>query len=228
MINPSTRAQVITRRTYNRPLNEEGTEFETWKQTVDRVIDHQRFLWERAKTHNLIPDVALHNIVRESKDWAALTEKEEAELQELKSLLFDRKVAVAGRTLWLGGTDIARRREASMFNCSFTNVETVYDIVDVFWLLLQGCGVGFRPVSGSLTGFRKYIPELEIIRSVNSTTKGEENNLETWDNVTKTWTIRVGDSAEAWAKSIGKLLAGKFAAQKLVLDFSQIRKPGCA
>lgn len=226
MINPSTRAQVITRRTYNRPLNEEGTEFETWKQTVDRVIDHQRFLWERAKTHNLIPDVALHNIVRESKDWAALTEKEEAELQELKSLLFDRKVAVAGRTLWLGGTDIARRREASMFNCSFTNVETVYDIVDVFWLLLQGCGVGFRPVSGSLTGFRKYIPELEIIRSVNSTTKGEENNLETWDNVTKTWTIRVGDSAEAWAKSIGKLLAGKFAAQKLVLDFSQIRKPG--
>lgn len=226
MTNPSTRAQVITRRTYNRPLNDAGTEFETWSQTVDRVIDHQRFLWERAKTHNLIPDVPLHNIVRDSKDWVVLAEKEEAELQELKSLLFDRKVAVAGRTLWLGGTDIARRREASMFNCSFTNVETVYDVVDVFWLLLQGCGVGFRPVSGSLTGFRKYIPELEIIRSVNSTAKGEENNLETWDNVTKTWTIRVGDSAEAWAKSIGKLLAGKFAAQKLVLDFSQIRKPG--
>lgn len=226
MNNPSTRAQVITRRTYNRPLNDEGTVFETWAQTVERVVNHQRFLWERAKTHNLIPDVALHNIVRESKDWVALTEKEELELQELKSLLHDRKVAVAGRTLWLGGTDIARRREASMFNCSFTNVETVYDVVDVFWLLLQGCGVGFRPVSGSLTGFRKYIPELEIVRSNNSTDKGIETNTETWDNTTKTWTIRIGDSAEAWAKSIGKLLAGKFAAQKLVLDFSQIRKPG--
>lgn len=226
MNNPSTRAQVITRRTYNRPLNDEGTVFETWAQTVERVVNHQRFLWERAKTHNLIPDVALHNIVRESKDWVTLTEKEEAELQELKTLLHDRKVAVAGRTLWLGGTDIARRREASMFNCSFTNVETVYDVVDVFWLLLQGCGVGFRPVSGSLTGFRKYIPELEIVRSNNSTDKGIETNTETWDNTTKTWTIRIGDSAEAWAKSIGKLLAGKFAAQKLVLDFSQIRKPG--
>lgn len=226
MNNPSTRAQVITRRTYNRPLNDEGTVFETWAQTVERVVNHQRFLWERAKTHNLIPDVALHNIVRESKDWVALTEKEESELQELKALLHDRKVAVAGRTLWLGGTDIARRREASMFNCSFTNVETVYDVVDVFWLLLQGCGVGFRPVSGSLTGFRKYIPELEIVRSNNSTDKGVETNTETWDNTTKTWTIRIGDSAEAWAKSIGKLLAGKFAAQKLVLDFSQIRKPG--
>ena len=77
MNNPSTRAQVITRRTYNRPLNDEGTVFETWAQTVERVVNHQRFLWERAKTHNLIPDVALHNIVRESKDWVALTEKEE-------------------------------------------------------------------------------------------------------------------------------------------------------
>jgi ribonucleoside-triphosphate reductase len=44
----------------------------------------------------------------------------------------------AGRTLWLGGTNIARTREASMFNCSHTNVETVYDLVDAFWLLLQG------------------------------------------------------------------------------------------
>lgn len=135
---PSTRAQVITRRTYNRPLNAEGTVFETWPETVNRVIEHQRFLWERAKTHNVLSDVPLHSIVRESKDWVVLDSKEEAELQELRTLLQDRKIAVAGRTLWLGGTDIAKRREASMFNCSFTNVETVYDMVDVFWLLLQG------------------------------------------------------------------------------------------
>ena len=45
----STRAQIITRRTYNRPLNKEGTEFETWEQTIGRVISHQKWLWERAK-----------------------------------------------------------------------------------------------------------------------------------------------------------------------------------
>lgn len=129
-------------------------------------------------------------------------------------------------TLWLGGTDIAKRREASMFNCSFTNVETVWDAVDVFWLLLQGCGVGFRPVAGSLTGFRNFIPELKIIRSNNSTNKGREENEEDWDPINKTWTLSVGDSAEAWAKSIGKLLAGKYNAKRLVLDFSNIRKPG--
>lgn len=222
----STRAQVITRRTYSRPLNADGTEFETWLQTVDRVIDHQRFLWERAKTAKILQEVPLHDITEDLREWEPLEDRELEELQELRKLLLARKVAVAGRTLWLGGTDIARRREASMFNCSFTNIETVYDIVDIFWLLLQGCGTGFRPISGSLTGFRQYIPELEIIRSKNSTDKGRENNEEYWDCDTQTWTISIGDSAEAWAKSIGKLLAGKYPAKKLVLDFTQIRKPG--
>jgi len=45
----STRAQVITRRTYNRPTNDTGTEFETWAQTIDRVIDLSRLgFWERS------------------------------------------------------------------------------------------------------------------------------------------------------------------------------------
>lgn len=222
----STRAQVITRRTYNRPLNDAGTEFETWPQTVGRVISHQKFLWERAKTALILEDMPLHDITPDMQEWQSLSSTEAAELEELRQLLLDRKVAVAGRTLWLGGTDIARRREASMFNCAFTNVETVYDAVDVFWLLLQGCGVGFRPVAGSLTGFRKFIPKLEIIRSKNSSEKGRETNEEEWDPETKTWILSVGDSAEAWAKSIGKLLAGKYPAKKLVLDLSQIRKPG--
>lgn len=222
----STRAQVITRRTYNRPLNAEGTVFETWEQTVERVIAHQRFLWCRAKTANILEGMPLHDITEDLIEWQSLTLGEEQELQELKQLLLDRKVAVAGRTLWLGSTEIARRREASMFNCSFTNVETVYDVVDVFWLLLQGCGVGFRPVAGSLTGFRNYIPELKIIRSNNSTEKGRESNEEEWDPVNKVWTVSIGDSAEAWAKSIGKLLAGKYPAKTLLLDFSNIRKPG--
>lgn len=222
----STRAQVITRRTYNRPLNAEGTVFETWEQTVDRVISHQRFLWSRAKTSMVLEGMPLHDITEDLMEWQPLTWQEELELFELRRLILERKVAVAGRTLWLGNTEVARRREASMFNCSFTNVETVYDAVDVFWLLLQGCGVGFRPVAGSLTGFRHFIPELKIIRSNNSAEKGREENEEDWDPINKVWTLSVGDSAEAWAKSIGKLLAGKYPAQTLILDFSNIRKPG--
>lgn len=204
---PSIRAQVITRRTYNRPLNEEGTVFETWEETVARVIDHQAWLWERA-------------VGRE------LNDQEYAELYDLEQLMLDRKVSMAGRTLWLGGTDVSKHREASQFNCSFTNVETVYDVVDCLWLLLQGCGVGFKPVVGTLNGFSKPIKNIKVVRSVRTEKGGLEHNVETWDPETKCWTIQVGDSAEAWAKSVGKLLAGKYPADTLVLDFSQLRPAG--
>lgn len=204
---PSVRAEIITRRTYNRPLNDEGTIFEDWEKTVTRVISHQAWLWTRAKN-------------------SILTEEEFEELDRLSELMMDRKVSTSGRTLWLGGTDVAKTREASQFNCSFLNVETVYDVVDVLWLLLQGCGVGFSPVTGTLNGFMKPIKTIETIRSTRTEKGGNQDNEEVWDSTTKTWTIRVGDSAEAWAKSIGKLLAGKFPADKLILDFSNIRPAG--
>lgn len=111
-------------------------------------------------------------------------------------------------------------------NCAFTHVETVYDVVDVLWLLLQGCGVGFRPIVGTLNGFGKRIPTVNIIRSVRTEKGGNENNVETWNPETKTWTLSLGDSAVAWAKFMGKLLAGKYPADTLVLDFSQIRPAG--
>ncbi len=204
---PSTRAQVITRRTYNRPTDDSGLNFETWQETVARVIDHQEWLWLRAKGDEL-------------------NDQEYAELYDLEQLMLDRKVLTSGRTLWLGGTDVAKTREASQFNCSFTCVETVYDVVDVLWLLLQGCGVGFKPVVGTLNGFSKPIKNIKTVRSTRTEKGGNEHNVETWDQGTKTWTIQVGDSAEAWAKSIGKLLAGKYPAETLVLDFSQLRPAG--
>lgn len=203
----STRAQVITRRTYNRPTSEDGKHFESWEETIARVIDHQAWLWERA-------------LGRELNDL------EYAELYDLEQLMLDRKVLPSGRTLWLGGTNVAKTREASQFNCSFTNVETVYDVVDVLWLLLQGCGVGFKPIVGTLNGFSKPIKNIKVIRSTRTEKGGNEHNVETWDQETKTWTIQIGDSAEAWAKSIGKLMAGKYPANTLVLDFSQLRPAG--
>lgn len=199
---PSIRAQVITRRTYNRPLDD-GT-FETWTDTVNRVIQHQAWLWQRAK-------------------GSSLGHEEANELLELRRLLLGRRISMSGRTLWLGGTDVAKTREASQFNCSFGQINTVSDVVDAFWLLLQGCGVGFEPITGTLSGFAKPV-RIEVIRSENRTTKGYEANHEKFSD--KTWTIRIGDSAEAWAKSVGKLLANKRPMDTLVLDFTQIRAPG--
>ena len=204
---PSLRAQTVTRRTYSRPKNAEGTVFESWEDTVDRVIGHQQWLWERAQGYELSPI-----------QWE--------ELEEFRGLMLDRKVLTSGRTLWLGGTSVAKEREASQFNCSFTYVETIYDVVDCFWLLLQGCGVGFRPIIGQLTGFTKPIKNIEVIRSTRSDKGGHTENQETWDARNAHWTIKIGDCAESWAKSAGKLLAGKYPADKLTLDFSAIRPAG--
>lgn len=217
---PSTRAQIVERRTYLRPLNDEGTLFETFDQSVERMIGHQQWLWERAKAGmHRDPDTDI---------WALdpLSPTELAELEELRGLLLDRKVTLAGRTRWLGGTSIARSRESSMFNCAFREIRTVYDIVDALWLLLQGCGVGFRPIVGNLNGFHAPIDEIEIIRSTRTTKGGREKNKETFNRRTGVWTVSVGDSAEAWAKSIGKIVAGKYPAKKLVIDLQEIRPAG--
>lgn len=210
MNEPSVRAKVVTRRTYNRPLNEEGTLFETWEQTVDRVIQHQQWLWERAMNR-------------------PINHKETEELAEFRGLMLDRKLSVSGRTLWLGGTAVAKSREASQFNCSFGKIETVHDVVDAFWLLLQGCGVGFEPVVGTLNGFAKSV-EVEVWRSEEKIgdPKGRENNVVTINIIggKRIWRLHVGDSAEAWAKSLGKLLALKEPVDKVILDFTEVRAAG--
>lgn len=205
---PTTRAAVITRRTYCRPLDEEGTTFETWDQVVDRVIHHQHWLWVRAKGSSL-------DLV------------ETAELEELRDLYLARKALPSGRTLWLGGTEIAKRREASQFNCSFLKIETVHDVVDAFWLLLQGCGVGFEPVVGTLSGFAKPV-EIEVVRSERADKGDPRNHARIFDDVgpARTFWLTIGDSAEAWAKSVGKLLALKTPVDRIVLDFSEVRPAG--
>jgi len=205
----STRANVVTRRTYNRP-KEDGT-FETWEETADRVIEHQKWLWERAKADTL--------------DMAEIVE-----LEKLRMLMIERKATPSGRTLWLGGTNVAKTREASQFNCSFGRIETVHDIVDAMWLLLQGCGVGFEPVVGTLNGFAKKV-NVRVIRSakVLGEAKGCPDN-QSWRSVDevgkKTYHLKIGDSAEAWAKSAGKLFAMKDAVDVLILDFSEVRAAG--
>ena len=130
---PSTRAEIITRRTYNRPIDFEETRFETWDDTIDRVIGHQKWLWERALTHNVLKDMPLHDVTQDILEWVHLSDEQTIELEDLREVMLAREALPSGRTLWLGGTDVSKRREASQFNCAHLNVETVYDVVDALW-----------------------------------------------------------------------------------------------
>jgi len=208
---PSTRAAILTRRTYNRPIDGSETVFETWEQTVYRVIVHQKWLWERQK-------------------GCPLDTKQLNELKQLQELMLQRKALTSGRTLWLGGTSVAKEREASQFNCSFAEVQTVHDMVDAIWLLLQGCGIGSIKNPGILNGFSKKIEEIVVVRSDRTEKGGRESNQEVVTHnpttIKTTWTISIGDSAEAWAKAFGKLIAGKHVVDRLIIDCSEIRPAG--
>ncbi len=66
---------------------------------------HQRWLLERALGRTL-------------------REREDAELEELRRFIVERRIISCRRTLWLGGNELSRKRESCMFNCSYTHVET--------------------------------------------------------------------------------------------------------
>lgn len=203
----SPRARIVERRTYLRPLNEDGTLFETSDQMKDRVISHQRWLWENQVKRNL-------------------NSTEEAELAELRDLMDRSLVTMSGRVKWMGGTELVKTRASAAFNCSFTKIENPADLVDAFWLLLQGAGVGFKPVTGLLEGFNPTLTKIKVIESTRIDKGGAEESTETYDAASRTWRLTIGDSAKAWAKALGKLLAGKYPATTIILDFSELRPAG--
>jgi len=92
--------------------------------------------------------------------------------------------------------------------------------------LLQGCGVGFKPIPGLLSGFSKSLKTIHVLTSNRNDKGGQENTTEKYNHETKTWTLTVGDSAKSWAKSLGKLLAGKYPAERLIIDLSELRPAG--
>lgn len=211
---PSFRSQFVVKRTYNRPLNEEGTVFEIFSETVDRVISHQRWLWETAKGKLI------------GEDLCPLEGEEESELEELRQLMLNREATVSGRTLWLGGVNISKKYQATQFNCSFAQIRTVHDVVDAYHNLLLGVGVGFEPITGILNGFAQPV-EIQVVRSTRKD-RGDENNREQHykDQGKRYWHLYVGDSGIAWAKAAGKIIAMKKPVDVVVLDFTEVRPGG--
>jgi ribonucleoside-triphosphate reductase len=232
----SLRAKLVQHRTYLRAINDEGTKFETPQAALDRQIEHQHYLWENAKKaqFHFLKVQAEEAVARGNGPLAGelynkfvknsrLNLSELGELAELRDLLASRKCSLSGRVKWMAGTSVIKERPASAFNCSFTDVVIPADLVDIMWLLLQGCGVGFKPKPGLLTGFSKEM-EIGIIPSTRKKRGGREKTIETFDGTT--WTISFGDSAKGWAKGVGKLTAHKPMAKKLVIDLSQLRPAG--
>lgn len=208
---PSIRSEIITRRTYNRP--KENGDYELWDETVDRCISHQQWLWERQINKKLEGEQLF-------------------ELEKLRNLMLRRVALLSGRTLWLGGTEKAKEKEGTQFNCSFLEIETVSDVVDGYSNLLCGCGVGFKPVVGVLSGFSKKVKTISVVKREKDevyvkTPENDFNRDLVIENAgSKIWILEIGDSADAWAKSVGKILAQKKTIDHIVINTRRIRPSG--
>lgn len=213
--------EFVYLRTYSRYL-EDKKRRETWFETVLRTTEYNIHLGIEHKRMQGIP-------------VDPEVERKEAEL--LFEQLFHLRTFTSGRTLYMGGTEVVKQYPLSNYNCSFTNIEKLKDLVDVFYLLMVGSGVGIRID-------RNHVEKLPVVRPARLEGRydGTVREKLTKDAMEHTRCIHdpkepsvavimVGDSKEGWCSALDwyfKLLTGKEyeTVDTIIIDYSYVRPEG--
>jgi adenosylcobalamin-dependent ribonucleoside-triphosphate reductase len=213
--------EFVYLRTYSRYL-EDKRRRENWYETVLRTTQYNVELgMEYKRKHNIAV-----NLQEEIK---------EAEL--LYDNLYYLRTFTSGRTLYMGGSEVVKQYPLSNYNCAFTNIETMRDLVDVFYLLMVGSGVGLRIDKDHVARLPlvRHI-ELESSYDINvrlSTPKAEmeHSSLVIQLSEDTTAVLKVGDSKEGWCEALDTYFKLVTADQynhitKLIIDYSYVRPEG--
>lgn len=150
---------------------------ETWDETVGRLINY----W-----HNKFPEVVDASVC-----------------QELYDGIFNKRVMPSMRTLMTAGPALDRDNVAG-FNCAGIAVNHTRVFDEIFYLLMNGCGVGFSVE-------RQYTNLLPIIA----------NSFFETDTV-----IKVKDSKIGWAKGLKELIALLYNGDVPKWDLGAVRPAG--
>lgn len=158
---------------------------EFWRETIQRVVEHSMSLYQGPATKQ--------DLIKEA--------------EELYDRIFHLKLLPAGRALWLAGTKASYALPDALFNCTYSNIETLEDICEGFHLLLCGCGFGFSVE-------RKYISKLPQVFG-KKLEHEPYNGLHPEDRAESTICslseghlhIHVGDSKEGWVMALRQFLA---------------------
>jgi hypothetical protein len=199
------RAEATDRRTYRRPIfNDKGgvARYETFDEEVFR------------STAIHINRLLSANGITDHTEFQPLVD-------EWYTAVHSGKASPAGRTRWLGGTDIAFDKPECQFNCSFKVCRSPSDYCEVFWLELCGCGTGAMPIAGSVGGFSPS--EIRVIHSIKG--PDDRGNPHTFAGVVDgEYVIRIGDSAEGWVEALRHTLTCVH--PRVALDASEVRGAG--
>jgi len=177
-------------RTYSRFLVDKRRR-ETWKETCKRSVNYNISLAYR----HLI-NIGYGVDINKLKD----------EAQKLFHSMFNLDQFISGRTLWIGGAEngVAQKYTIANFNCSFTNITTWDDLVDVFYLLLVGTGVGLKCT-------REMARKIPKIRTNTKLLSSEYKPLPPKERLEDTKLVKlvngyikiyVGDSRKGWTDAL--------------------------
>jgi adenosylcobalamin-dependent ribonucleoside-triphosphate reductase len=213
--------EFVYLRTYSRYL-EEKKRRETWFETVLRTTEYNINLGIKHKKKN---------------DLNIDLEEEKKEAEQLFDHLFNLRTFTSGRTLYMGGTEVVDKYPLSNYNCAFTNIEKFSDLVDVFYLLMVGSGVGIRIT-------KEMVDKLPKVRAVslegrydgtvraNTPKEAMEHTRCILDkNDNSIAVILVGDSKEGWCNALEnyfKLLSLEEYKEvdRIIIDYSYVRPEG--
>lgn len=213
--------EFVYLRTYSRYLDSKKRR-ENWYETVLRTTEYNISLGIDYKKKHGIP-LEMENELKEA--------------EKLFSNLYNLKTFTSGRTLYVGGTDIVKEYPLANYNCCFTMIESMEDFIDVFYLLMLGCGVGVRidkQIISSLPKVRKTIMEGFYDENIRKVTKKEDMEHTSYviDNDNEdTVVIKVGDSKEGWCNALLSYfhVVSKDEYKditKLIIDYSYVRAEG--
>ncbi len=171
---PSQLGQFVYYRTYSRWLPLEKRR-EYWWETVRRTVEFNCSLVK--------------------------TTQREAEL--LYDNVFYLRQFLAGRSLWIGGTEVSTKYPMANFNCSFTVLDNFNAFKDLFYLLMIGAGVGIRVLKSDVEKLPKVRTQVKIIHELYSPLpKDKRQDLTSITFEEDTAHIIIGDSKEGWVESL--------------------------
>ena len=170
---------LIHQSRYARYLDDvDGGRRERWPETVERYLTH-------------------------FKDAGVLTEKD-IKSEKLREAMLGMDIFPSMRAMWAAGPAL-KRDAASGFNCCYTVPDASARIWDeCFFLLLNGCGVGYSVE-------RQYVNQLPEV----------PEDLVPCDTV-----IMVADSKVGWASSLRQLVSLLYSGHIPTWDVSKVRPSG--
>lgn len=211
--------EFVYLRTYSRYIDDLGRR-ETWFETVRRTTEY-----------NIGLGIRHQELQGKDINWEEV--KKETEL--LFDNLYHLRTFTSGRTLYMGGTSVVEAYPLSNYNCAFIDLDQLQNLVDVFYLLMVGSGVGVRIDNKTMDEFPD-VRHLTMESEYDPTIRGSLTKEELEHTIVRregegTIRILIGDSKEGWCAGLTEyfkiLTKGEYEdITSLIIDYSFVRPEG--